>query len=227
MNRETWSNSSVYHCLKFNCNSTLNPGPSAHTHTVYRWSSPVLYVCVRVRVCVWCPVQCLLLSFIYWPPEVFVILSTHTVSDKARKRVWTQDVELTLGQHESSLSHGGAAITQVAAAWIHTGVCWQPAVSRSHWTQQWKMLRGSKTVLNWTFDSLMKCTLCLTYVPTVNPYKYMEEKRAVTSLGGCGGYSAFPRLKGCSIFCLCTSYFMSLSLCFHHFCHTDILLLLH
>jgi len=46
---------------------------------------------------------------------------THTLCDKARKRVWTQDVELTLGQHESSLSHREAAIIQQAATWIHSG----------------------------------------------------------------------------------------------------------
>ena len=39
--------------------------------------------------------------------------------DKARKRVWTQDVELTLGQHERSLSHTEAAVTLKAATWTH------------------------------------------------------------------------------------------------------------
>lgn len=59
-----------------------------------------------------------------------MILSTHTVCDKARKRVWTQDVELTVGQHESSLSHREGAITQLAATWIHAATaCWREETS--------------------------------------------------------------------------------------------------
>lgn len=116
--RQTQSNPGFYHCLKFNY-LLQHPEPwTIGTHTQF---TAQFWTCVFLCVCMCCSTLSVDLRKYLW-------FSPHRVGDKARKRVWTQDVELALGQHKCSLSHWRAAKTQVDPYWCPLT---QPAADQS------------------------------------------------------------------------------------------------
>lgn len=97
---------SVYQSLNFNCCSTVDPGLSKHAaHN-------------RVKLCVCLCVCNICRSALSTDLRKYLWFCLHTKWVIRPGRGYVQDVELTLGQHESGLSRRETAVTQQAATWV-------------------------------------------------------------------------------------------------------------